>query len=1108
MAERNLTIVADHILEHLRSEDEKIGSLRRIVLPELLQGFKGTVSTLKPLLLDAEKKSFGDEGLKHWLLRLGDLLFDADNLLEEIRLYSLYAAANSPKTTCKQLAGLLLKQVRRFVLISTSSNYVVPRFKIINESLERIAAERNEFNLEKLSEDIQLPVAEVALETSTAPSSKVGREIFARSKDKEEIVRILLDADAGLIGRDYAKVLPIYGQAGLGRTSLAKDAFHDERVRRRFDRQMWVRVSKNMDVKEILKEMVASATSGSIENLHDLPESQLAAQLQDSLQGKRCLSVLEDESDEPSNKWPQLEYRVLQVGARGSAIILITSSRWFAEIAGNVKPFCSEGRLNYKKYHRTYFEKANSKGSTLFHKELTTIGDEILRQCHGHPLLFSAIGSMLSSDYKEQVWRSFYENELLRTLECYVRDARFRDCQLLKLSYNHLPFRLQHCFAYCSLFPRGHEIDVRMLIKLWMAQGFIDPKDSTQSLEQVGYKYFMNLLSRSFFYEVAVDVSGRVTKCKMHNLMHDLATYVAGEQCRLLNSRSAVDTRASHLSFGADLSFDEHVPASLKSAKKLRSILLPTKLRRKDREAPDEGIFYTLISNCRFLRVLDLHALGIKKVPISIGKLYHLRYLDLSENEYITKLPDSITELLNLQTLRLSSCFKLKKLPRDIGKLINLRHLELDGCYSLVSLPRGIGKLTNLQTLSQLVLSEDASTRNNELEQLKGLNNLTEDFEIKNLKHGKDDMAATYFAVIRQKVRSLSLEWESHAPESDDNDTQLNAKLFSDLEKLSLNGVRGGTLFSCFFPNNLVKLSLRRCAKCFVLPAISQCHKLKVLALDEMTDLEYVDNTGVSSQGEFFPDLQELWLTELPKLQGWWKPSSVSQEYLPSFPRLSKLVVEDCPKLDSMPLFPTLEDGLVLDSTCWNPFQLTMKHRAAATKNKVSSSTSSQSTPLSKLKKLCIVGIPEFDDSKANEVEWHNLKSLQLLKFDSLPGLTTLPEGLKPATNQAEGGKPAGTNQPEGGKPATNLQELHVWRCGLRELPAWIDKLELLEKLVIRACPMMGTLPGEIRGLKYLKTVEIDDCPMLQRRCEEGIGADWDKISHIETRQVRRISGS
>ena len=176
-----------------------------------------------------------------------------------------------------------------------------------------------------------------------------------------------------------------------------------------------------------------------------------------------------------------------------------------------------------------------------------------------------------------------------------------------------------------------------------------------------------------------------------------------------------------------------------------------------------------------------------------------------------------------------------------------------------------------------------------------------------------------------------------------------------------------------------------------------------------------------------------------------------------------------------MPLFPTLKIELVLDSTSLKPFKRTMSNQA--------SSSSSSSPPLSKLKNLCIVGIDELNDSNIDEIMWGTLKSLRFLRFDCLLQLTTLPLGLR---------------------DMISLKELHIWRCGVKEIDA-IEALEYLEKLVIRVCPVLESLPEGIRNLEYLETLEIEDCPTLLRRCEKKTGADWDKIAHIPNKRLVSI---
>jgi len=92
------------------------------------------------------------------------------------------------------------------------------------------------------------------------------------------------------------------------------------------------------------------------------------------------------------------------------------------------------------------------------------------------------------------------------------------------------------------MFPKDYEIDVEMLIQLWMANGFIPVKQG-EHLEIIGKKIFVELASRSFFQ----DVNGipfqfnhtedsRVT-CKIHDLMHDVAMDSMGNECANIGTK-------------------------------------------------------------------------------------------------------------------------------------------------------------------------------------------------------------------------------------------------------------------------------------------------------------------------------------------------------------------------------------------------------------------------------------------------------------------------------------------------------------------------------------------------------------------------------------------
>ncbi|KAJ0578808.1 putative leucine-rich repeat domain superfamily [Helianthus annuus] len=151
-----------------------------------------------------------------------------------------------------------------------------------------------------------------------------------------------------------------------------------------------------------------------------------------------------------------------------------------------------------------------------------------------------------------------------------------RKVQLLKkLGCDHLSACLKRLFAYCSLFSKGYMFDKDDLILLWMAEGFLNQSSSNKSMERLGLEYFEELLSRSFFQHAPNEKSMFV----VHDLMNDLATYVAGEFCLRLDDEMVKDIKKEGLGKYRHMSFvNEEYVAYLKfnpfiCAKNLRTFL-------------------------------------------------------------------------------------------------------------------------------------------------------------------------------------------------------------------------------------------------------------------------------------------------------------------------------------------------------------------------------------------------------------------------------------------------------------------------------------------------------------------------------------------------------
>lgn len=237
-------------------------------------------------------------------------------------------------------------------------------------------------------------------------------------------------------------------------------------------------------------------------------------------------------------------------------------------------------------------------------------------------------------------------------------------------------------------------------------------------------------------------------------------------------------------------------------------------------------------------------------------------------------------------------------------------------------MPLGMGELTSLQTLLLFVLSkkyQSVSSRGGGLSELNKLNELK-----RNLEHLNDAVSDKETANMGEKknLRELRLRWTRG---SNKDGVQLDClKPHANLKKLYVIGF-GGVKFSSWISSltNLIEFTLFDIPNCQHLPPFDQLPYLKYLSLSSMSALEYVsagDNRLFSSTSysststPFFPSLEALTLNDLPNLKKWWK----MHKPLPSFPHLSKLSICVCPKLNSMPRFPNLED-LVLQNASLKP---------------------------------------------------------------------------------------------------------------------------------------------------------------------------------------------
>ncbi|KAM6570721.1 hypothetical protein CsatB_018706 [Cannabis sativa] len=675
---------------------------------------------------------------------------------------------------------------------------------------------------------------------------------------------------------------------GVGKTTLAQFVYKDERVKQRFGTRVWITVGDGpLDLWNVMRSIVEKVTSRKceIKELHDLQN-----EVKMTLSNKKFVFVLDDLWDEDCTKWNVLR-SCFKSGLQGSKIIVTTRSTKVASIVKTesiykLKPLSDEDSS------ALFVNHASIDVDTNDYLHLKEVGEKIVAKCKGLPLAIKSIGDVLRGTRNKEEWESILNNDIW---ELYER-KQVNILPSLWFSYLYLPSKLKQCFAYCSLFPKDFEFTEDGMILLWMAEGFLHSENGKR-LEEVGEEYFEDLISKSFFQPSSPD--GEETFL-MHDLIHDLAMFISGEFCLMMNDTNKCSPKVRHLRCEASMLKNFEEKSKVKCF--LRTLLL---LRGSE---IGEELLSKLHESFPRLKVLSVDSI-IKKFPDSIGNLKYLRYLRM-DCIAIKEIPNTICKLYNLETLLLEECVQVTRLPNDIRNLSKLRNLSVPSGYRFEGMPLQLGKLQNLQTLDRFVVGTNRDCGGIEL--LKEFQDLygsllierLENVNVGRLEEVSD--AATPLLKSKKSLIQLNLHWDDGRDPEVDELQVLNAlQPHPNLKFLRIEAYRGYS-----FPNwmgdhrclpNLVSLDIDLCDYCSVLPSLGQLPSLIDLCISSCDvvriDSEfYCSSSSVAIQtNPFFTSLETLKFKDLSALEEW----SIIEGGV--FPRLTKLTIASCPKLQYLP---------------------------------------------------------------------------------------------------------------------------------------------------------------------------------------------------------------
>ncbi|GER29871.1 NBS-LRR type resistance protein [Striga asiatica] len=480
--------------------------------------------------------------------------------------------------------------------------------------------------------------------------------------EANKVIKLLTEGPAEL------QVVSIIGMPGLGKTTLAKMIYRDRDISYEFYSRAWAYVSQDYSRREVFLSILASITRVT-DTTNKMNDEQLATEIRRTLDQNKYLVVLDDVWSEEA--WNDLK-PAFPRNSRGSRVLITSRMR---KVAKHANPSSEPHNLRFLTSDESWqLLRRKALGSEECPDELVRDGRHIADECKGLPLAVVVIGGILLEKGTE------WWERVAKSVDAFISmDEQKRVDSFIDMSYNHLPYHLKACFLYFGMFPEDFEIPVWRLVRLWIAEGFVQENED-MILEDIGEEYLEDLVSRNLVMVGRLKPNGKIKTCRVHDVLREFCKKEAAEEklfheIRRFDSVPALDgLRSRRLSIHSRvLDYISSGPAG----PHIRSFL---SFSPDETPLPPEHVS-SIPAAFKLLRVLDARTLIFPRFPTGLAHLVHLRLLVLSIGSKI--LPSTLSSLWNLQTLIVHTSSRTLEVKADLWKMIQLRHVKTNASTSL-----------------------------------------------------------------------------------------------------------------------------------------------------------------------------------------------------------------------------------------------------------------------------------------------------------------------------------------------------------------------------------------------------------------------------------------